>query len=649
MRAQSVLSPRRRILRTLLVAAALLLASGQTQPAGAAAEGDDSPLVFAVVVGHNDGWGLLPKLRYADDDALRFYRLALELAPRQNVALLTELDVDTWKRLQLSGTPPPPFLPPTKSKLLKVLELFKKRVASERASHPKRPVHLLFFFSGHGEKGYFFLKRPPSGSRRDAAFTGDDLRHAFAGSLATLNGLFIDACKSQSLFVKKGGAPEDAELGPDFSGLIKKVDHAAARAPLGVLTSTVSDRPAGEAEDVRGGYFSHVLTSGLSGAADANSDGLVRYGELAAFVSFHTRRISGQRPWFRPPSGKLTTTLVNLRGRRNLIEIPPGVGGHFVVFDDKLGNLRLEVHKTEAQWTRLLVPPGKYRVVWVKSRGAGLSASTTITRHSSARLLRKDFVTPVPLGQMRIPKGEGLGAPASAPTPLGLALAAFDPGRSGFDQPFTPRVVSTLADAYSSGVSQARESLVTTQRAAAPAGPPRNRLALGYTLLSSPTSPQLPGHGVAFGYGRRVWRQLEVGARAIYAASTDHLAANTQLPFDMHRIVLQAEASYSLALGVDWLRIEAGAYIGWQLVMVTRKVKTACDEGNCEATALAGDPRGFRAGAFAMLRGRVLSNLWLGAGGGFGVDLVHQQDADGARRAEVFARPSFNVQVSYGF
>ena len=159
-----------------------------------ASPAQDPPLVFAVVVGNNDGLGMLPQLRFADDDALRFYRLAVRLAGEQNVALLTELDVDTWRRIQLASQRPPPFLPPTKRKLEEVIALFKQQIARLRREQPARQVHFYFFFSGHGERGYFFLKRD-GGQLADAVFTGADLQRVFADSAATLNGLFIDACK----------------------------------------------------------------------------------------------------------------------------------------------------------------------------------------------------------------------------------------------------------------------------------------------------------------------------------------------------------------------------------------------------------------------------------------------------------------------
>ena len=443
-----------------------------------------APLVYAIIVGNNDGLGMLPQLSFADDDALRFYNLAVQLAPKENVALLTELDVDTWRRIQRDGGRPPPFLPPTRVRLLEVIRLFKQQITAARAAVPERPVHLYFFFSGHGERGYFFLKRK-DGPLASAAFTGTDLERSFADSPATLNWLFIDACKSQSLFVPKGPAGDD-ELGPDFGSLIERLDRAVATSPVGVLTSTVSNKPAGEARDIRGGYFSHVLISGLRGAADADSDGVVRYGELAAFVSFHTRRIAGQRPWFRPPMGKLNEPLITVRGRQDLLEVLPGLAGHLVVLDGKGRRIILEAHKTAAQHTRLILSPGRYQVVLLQGRDRGGAAQVALAEGASVRLVLSDFQTPVQLGPDRRPRGAM--DPALLADAEVSALDAFDPSQSGFDQPFTQRVVDTTAAAYGSG-------LTVASPARAPAGPRRHQLAAGYGYMPPPVSPMSQGQG----------------------------------------------------------------------------------------------------------------------------------------------------------
>jgi hypothetical protein len=616
--------------------------------AAGAASAEEHPLVFAVVVGNNDGLGVLPQLHYADDDALRFYRLAVQLASEQNVALLTELDVDTWRRIQVVGSRPPPFLPPTKKKLIEVVGLFKRQIAKARADRPGRPVHFYFFFSGHGERGYFFLKGE-GGARVDSAFTGADLEKAFADSRATLNGLFIDACKSQSLFVPKGPPLADDELGPDFSGLISKLDRSARLSPIGVLTSTVSNQPAGEARDIQGGYFSHVLTSGLSGAADANSDGIVRYGELAAFVSFHTRRIAGQRPWFRAPSGRMDAPLVSLKERKDLLEILPGIKGHFAIFDGGGHNLLLELHKTDAQWSRVILAPGRYRVIWVQAAGRGRLAQVEVGR-GAQRLMQGDFTSAIRFGSVVVPKGEGLGAPPEPEETADMALRAFDPTASGFDQALTPRVVSALVDAYDAG----RFAAVPEETVVSPPPPPpryprgRHMISAGWGLFSPPAEPLSAGQGVTFGYALHLRRPFVLGVRALFAFS-DHTRPDPshEPSFRMWRLALQAEASLARPL-LHWLEVSGGIYLGWQAALITMDELRRRVETDERVTRLVGDGAGFRAGFQASLRASLAAGVFVAITAAWGAELLHQGEGEG-REAVWFLRPQAYLQLGYEF
>jgi len=624
--------------RRRLIILAALLAWSAPRPGHAALPGKaEAPLVYAIIVGNNDGLGMLPQLSFADDDALRFYDLAVSLAPKENVALLTELDVDTWRRIQRGGGRPPPFLPPTRARLLEVVKLFKQHIAKARAARPDRPVHLYFFFSGHGERGYFFLKRK-DGPLAEAAFTGTDLERSFADSPATQNWLFIDACKSQSLFLAKGKA-EDDELGPDFGSLIERLDKAVARAPVGVLTSTLSDRPAGEARDIRGGYFSHVLISGLRGAADADSDGVVRYGELAAFVSFHTRRVAGQQPWFRPPMGKLNAPVITVQGRRDLVEILPGVAGHLVVLDGKDRRIIMEVHRTAAQHTRLILSPGKYRVVWLQGRDRGLAALANLGRDDSVQLALADFQSPVNLGPDNRPRG-------ASPTSDGLAhpgrsaLSSFDPRMSGFDQPFTARVVDATVAAYGAGLTMARP-------ASAPSARPRHSISVGYGYMPPPVSPMELGQGASLAYGYRLDLPIQVGARAMFAFS-DHTSPSTGLPFTYYRVMVQAELGY-VPLTWNRLSLVLSAYMGWQLSLITQEALARVGEEEQTATVLYGDASGFRAGAALEVRVRILAGIWAAVSGSFGLELVHQAGDRERSETLLFGRPQVLGQMGYMF
>ena len=598
-----------------------------------------SPLIYAVIVGNNDGLGMLPQLQYADDDALRFYRLATLLTPPRNVALLTELDVETWRRIQLSGAQPPPFLPPTRHRLLEVIRLFKKQIATARKADPDRPVHLYFFFSGHGERGYFFLKRK-GGPLADAAFTGTDLQRTFSDSPATLNWLFIDACKSQSLFAPKGEGDDD-ELGPDFSGLIDKLETTVKDAPVGVLTATVSDQPAGEARDIHGGYFSHVLTSGLRGAADADSDGIIQYKELAAFVTFHTRRMGGQQPWFRPPQGKLSEPLIVLSDRPNLLWMPPGAAGHFALFDEHGRQLLVELHKTAEQHSRLILAPGRYKVVWIKDKERGVMATVTVGA-GTTRVMMADFTDEVTLGPDLRPRGDEPGADDTA-------MARFDPAQSGFDQPFSHRIVDAVITGYSSGRFESGGGRADAAVTASPDRPRTrpHRLSLGYGFYAPPVEPFSPGQGVSLAYQHRFDLPISAGIRGLFTFS-DHDAHGVRDAFSMQRLMLQAEAAYR-APRLWRLDLLAGLYVGWQTVIITRQTLVRDGEKDRMATTINGDPAGFRAGATLAVQADIGAGIWAGVRGAYGVELVHETDDSGESVARTFWRPQVMAEIGYGF
>src|SRR5690606_15812874 len=67
---------------------------------------------------------------------------------------------------------------------------------------------------------------------------------------------------------------------------------------VGVFLSTSADGEAFEWSEIQSGIFSHVVRSGLLGAADANADGSVSYVELAAFVDTATSEVPN--PLMRP-------------------------------------------------------------------------------------------------------------------------------------------------------------------------------------------------------------------------------------------------------------------------------------------------------------------------------------------------------------
>lgn len=287
---------------------------------------------YVVVIGNNQSVevGVRP-LRYADDDAARFYELLEPSAAR--IALLTVMDDDTQR---IHAKLPTLALAPTKENLLAVLKGFEVDVASDRAAG--RQSVFFFVYVGHGHVG-------PAGqgylSFLDGPLTSEELWGEVVGGMrATYNHLIIDACNSYLLVGSRGGTPVD-DSGPDASEAIRTYggERSAERYPnTGVVVSTSSATESHEWSVFQGGVFSQEVRSALSGAADVNADGRVEYSELAAFLGAANLAIDDPRArlqaWVRPPPLDHHRPLIDLSsGYTHLLRLPKSFSGKFYLED----------------------------------------------------------------------------------------------------------------------------------------------------------------------------------------------------------------------------------------------------------------------------------------------------------------------------
>ncbi|MBL8949419.1 MAG: caspase family protein, partial [Myxococcaceae bacterium] len=197
-----------------LLASLTLVATTDAQP----------PELYAIIVGYNGGrpagdGPALPTLRFADDDALRFHRWFKGLAPEDHLWLLADPDETTRAA---AGETLAAATVPTRTALLAAIEALKERTRGRRA-------RVFFVYAGHGLPGRFLLQ-PESGD--EAAFTGRELRAAFSSLDAETAVLFLDACRSQSLFAERGSN--------DFTSEVRALERAADASPLGILTAASS-------------------------------------------------------------------------------------------------------------------------------------------------------------------------------------------------------------------------------------------------------------------------------------------------------------------------------------------------------------------------------------------------------------------------
>lgn len=534
--------------------------------------------VYAVVVGYNGGRAAtaqrpeLSALRFADDDALKLARWLTPLAAPGHLWVLTEPDASTQATLNEAHLPLPASLQsPTRANLFATFDALQSAL-DHRAS--SRPAVVYFYYAGHGLSGELVLKP----ERSDAAgLSGHELRVRLAGLHAAQVTVFIDACRAASLFVERGAS------GPDLSAGIDELEHRSNTAHVGVLTATQSDHPAGEASDLQGGFFSHVLASGLAGGADVDGDERVSFGELAAFVAFNTERLTGQRPWFEAPAGDLKASVVDLHGRAQL-RMPPEAAGRFRVVATSGTPVSAEVNKAPGRPLSLTLPAGQYQV------------------------LRFDDADHARAARFELSEGEVRELPAFGDA-VSVTRAAergeVDWQSRSFQTPFSVEAVAALETGFVSG-----QPAVTT---------PSSRVALDASYLVSPAPFALPGleHGGEIG-ARVHFGSLLVGAR--FAARSAVFSAGTLV-----RLGLHAQVGWRWQFFTERLGLTVSGLAGMKSIFLK-------SQADFTAPSLAGDVR---------IEGRLAPSFSVWADGRFEAAWVN---LDGARTP--FAEPSFLLGVS---
>jgi hypothetical protein len=289
--------------RASLYVAALLL--GVALPSALRAEAPAPRTAFAVVIGNNRSLGgRRPDLHYADDDAAKYFDIFRTIA-RDHVFLLADFDRDTERLFPDARSH---AVAPTRGELLRVGRQLADEVREVTSQGTAADVY--FVFAGHGDvdEGRGFIELA------DARFTSSDLERWLRAIPFTRGHVILDSCNSFFMLAtrKPGGryyaTPEDAAR--SLSGRLPNV---------GVFLSTSAEGDAFEWSELQSGVFSHIVRSGLLGAADANSDARVDYLELAAFVATATADVANpnMRPhvFARGPGGHDETAIVDTAGR----------------------------------------------------------------------------------------------------------------------------------------------------------------------------------------------------------------------------------------------------------------------------------------------------------------------------------------------
>jgi hypothetical protein len=258
-----------------------------------------------VVIGNNQSLDhRRPDLHYADDDAAKYFAILQTIAPERSF-LLAEFDEDTarlFPAMRARSTPP------TRAELARVGQDIASRVRAAMAGGAETDVY--FVFAGHGDvdqgTGYVELA--------DGRFTSDDLEQWLRAIPFSRAHVILDGCNS---FFMLG---ERKPGGRYYATSEDAARSLASRLPnVGVFLSTSAEGESFEWSEIQSGVFSHVVRSGLLGAADADGDGDVSYLELAAFVATATADVANpnMRPhvFSRGPGGRDGVPIVSGRAR----------------------------------------------------------------------------------------------------------------------------------------------------------------------------------------------------------------------------------------------------------------------------------------------------------------------------------------------
>lgn len=408
----------------LAVSVALLLGVGAKSAAAKEEQGNADSVArpkttFAVVIGNNRSLGQRrPDLHYADDDAARYFEILQTMAPGR-VSLLSDFDRDTQR---LFPSVEPHASKPKRSTLLGVGQRLAAQVRAAQKAGQETEVY--FVFAGHGDvaQGEGFIELA------DGRFTSSDLK-AWLGAIPfTRAHVILDSCNSFFMLgVRKPGGRHFATSEDAARALAERLPN------VGVFLSTSAEGEAFEWSEIQSGIFSHVVRSGLMGAADANADGTVSYLELAAFVDTATAgvRNPNMRPhvFARGPGAADGTAIAHLQSMDGVRRFQLSASGALRLrLRDANGLPLLDAHAENALTLQVAVPE-----TW--AQGAMVERSQGGVGPRRAQLQPQLYAVPEGPGTVTLAALQDL-------NPRSAMRGPDETFQTLFTQPFGPRAIA---------------------------------------------------------------------------------------------------------------------------------------------------------------------------------------------------------------
>jgi len=274
----------------------------------------------------------LAALRYADDDAIRYFDLFGRL--RGRTWLLTELDANS-KRRHLEAAQV--ARAPTLANLRLAVSAIAAQIQKDKARGASPVVFLTF--SGHAalnDQGEYYLSLLDGELTRAVLY--DEILEPLRDARVHL---IVDSCHAAGVVGVRGAFDHELE---GSRVQLKSAERDAwlarytpARFPnLGVLVASTEGQEAHEWSQIEAGVFTYEVTSALLGAADVNGDLRIEYSEVAAFVARANQALENPTAvpelLARAPSGNSAVLLDLTQLTRSLVLTgDPGALGKFYV------------------------------------------------------------------------------------------------------------------------------------------------------------------------------------------------------------------------------------------------------------------------------------------------------------------------------
>ncbi len=208
--------------------------------------------VRAVIVGVADYQydATVSDLNYSDDDAQDIYDFLSDKYPESNASIVLLKDKNA-----------------TKARILSALkDVFDRSYSNDM---------LLFFFSGHGNKGYFL---PYDFDGSSGVLYHKEVREMFSLSPAKRKLVFADACRAGSIKIETNQANTPFGL-EDYYQQLKR-----DKGGIALMLSSRWNQNSIESGRLQNGFFAYHLLKGLKGDADLNFDDEIVIDELYSYV-----------------------------------------------------------------------------------------------------------------------------------------------------------------------------------------------------------------------------------------------------------------------------------------------------------------------------------------------------------------------------